>query len=257
MNGPDNPDNKETLSQLMDGEWQNIDSQARIADLCCNSELKATWARYHLARDVMKNESVKVDTDIASRVWAALEDEPAHTNVTPIGTEMVGEMVGGMGADVADRPGSASASSTSTTIVDQPTPAKRPAVHSAFGGLAVAASVALATVFGLNFLQTSDNSDQPQAIAALPTTQANPIIPGQLLPQIELVANRGTYWVNNESVNGSVDSSTGRNANQEERLNMFLAQHIEHSPTTSHQGMLPYSRLVGYDDINASQSAGQ
>jgi len=251
MNGPDN---KETLSQLMDGEWQNIDSQARISDLCSDSELKATWARYHLARDVMKNESVKVDTDIASRVWAALENEPAHTNVTPISTDMVG----GMDVIVADRSSTEDAPNTSTTIVEQPAPpANRSAVRTAFGGLAVAASVALATVFGLNFMQSSDNGNQPQAIAALPTTQVSPTIPGQVLSQIELVANRGTYWVNNESVNGSIKNLTDRNANQEERLNMFLAQHIEHSPTTSHQGMLPYSRLVGYDDINARQGTGQ
>ncbi|MEE9335936.1 MAG: RseA family anti-sigma factor [Granulosicoccaceae bacterium] len=235
------PDDKEILSQLMDGEWQDIDSQVRISDLCSDSGLKATWARYHLARDVMKNESVKVETDIASRVWAALEDEPAHTNVTPIGTDMAG------GMDIPDRPAT---TSVPATIIDQSVPAKR---RTAFGGLAIAASVALATVFGLNFMQTADNGDQPQAIAALPTTQVNPVILGQVvLPQIELVANRGTYWVN-----ASVDSSVDRNANQEERLNMFLAQHIEHSPTTSHQGMLPYSRLVGYDDINASQGAGQ
>ncbi len=239
--------NKETLSQLMDGEWQNIDSQARISELCSDEELKATWARYHLARDVMKNESVKVDTDIASRVWAALEDEPAHTNVTPIGPDMAF----GMSADATSRQ-----EETIDTIVDQPTPAKRSSMRSAFGGLAVAASVALATVFGLNFMQSSDNVDQPQAIAALPTT-ANPVIPGQVLPQIELVANRGTYWVNNASVKGAAGSSTNRNANQEQRLNMFLAQHIENSPTASHQGMLPYSRLVGYDDINASQAASQ
>ncbi len=249
MNGPDN---KETLSQLMDGEWQDIDSQARISDLCSDEELKATWARYHLARDVMKNEAVKVDTDIASRVWAALENEPAHSNVTPIGTDLVGGM--NHESTAARTPAAAAPVSDSTnTVIDQPAPVKR---HAAFGGLAVAASVALATVFGLNFMKQADNGDQPQAIAALPAAQVSPALPGQVLPQIELVANRGTYWVKS-ATDASANSPTERNAMQEERLNMFMAQHIEHSPTTSLQGMLPYSRLVGYDGINTSQASGQ
>jgi len=28
---------------------------------------------------------------------------------------------------------------------------------------------------------------------------------------------------------------------------MYLSQHIEHSPTADVTGMLPYSRLAGYD----------
>ena len=234
MNHPD----KETLSQLMDGEWQDIDSQARITELCSDSELKATWARYHLIRDVMKNESVKVDTDIASRVWAALEDEPAHTNVRSIGVDIGADQQ----ATTSSNRGTGTSGFNTAADARQPTQT-RWLSRSAFGGLAVAASVALATVFGLNVM-LADSGDQAQIVAALPAAPNSPTIPGQVLPQIELVANRGTYWVN---------SSSGRNANKEERLNMFLSQHIEYSPTTSHQGMLPYSRLVGYDDIGAGQ----
>jgi len=223
---------KETLSQLMDGEWQDIDEQARISELCSDPQLKATWARYHLIRDVMKNESVSVNTDISSRVFAALENEPAHTNVTSIG--------GAAAVSVAEPAVGAS----SDNAVAGDTATKKPASRSLVGGFALAASVALATVFGLNFWNNNDLSgEQPQAIAAVPSPQATP---GQVLPEIELVANRGTYWVN---------QSSPRDAAQEKRLNMFLSQHIENSPTAGHRGMLPYSRLVGYDPVN--QSAGQ
>jgi sigma-E factor negative regulatory protein RseA len=220
------PDKEEILSQLMDGEWQDIDSQARLAELCKDPELKATWARYHLIRDVMKSESVKVDTDIASRVHEMLEDEPTHSNVTFIGGQRVA-------TEAPEKSEEQAASSTS----------KRPIL----GGLAVAASVALATVVGLNYLRsdTATPNDNLQAAASLPQPSNPQILPGQVLPQIELVANRGSYWVNS--------TAADRDAKKEERLNMFMSQHIENSPTASYRGMLPYSRLVGYDEISTEQ----
>ncbi len=217
------PDKEETLSQLMDGEWQDIDSQARLAELCSDPELQARWARYHLIRDVMRNESVKVDTDIASRVHEMLEDEPTHSNVTSISGERV----------VAEE--SAAEDKGASHL------SRRPML----GGLAVAASVALATVVGLNYLRSDiAPGDNVQTVASLPEVSAPQVLPGQVLPQIELVANRGSYWVN---------SSANRDPKKEARLNMFMSQHIENSPTASYRGMLPYSRLVGYDEIIAEQ----
>lgn len=222
------PDKEEILSQLMDGEWQEIDSKARLAELCSDPELKATWARYHLIRDVMRNESVKVDTDIASRVHEMLEDEPAHSNVTSISGQRV----------VSDASFTASEEKPASSV------SRRPLM----GGLAVAASVALATVVGLNYLRsdTTAPNDNVQAVASLPELSSPQVLPGQVLPQIELVANRGSYWVNSAA-------DADRDAKKEARLNMFMSQHIENSPTASYRGMLPYSRLVGYDEISPEQ----
>ena len=73
-------------------------------------------------------------------------------------------------------------------------------------------------------------------------------MPGAPLPNVELVANTassGAYW--------SDAGSRERRADSEARLNMFLSQHIESSPTGERQGMLPYSRLVGYDERAAER----
>ena len=70
-------------------------------------------------------------------------------------------------------------------------------------------------------------------------------VPGAPLPEVEFVANTGAYWTS--------PSSSTRRSDSEERLNMFLSQHIEHSPTAERQGMLPYSRLVGYDERPADR----
>jgi hypothetical protein len=67
---------------------------------------------------------------------------------------------------------------------------------------------------------------------------------GVLLPEVDFVSNTGAYWVSPQ---------TAERVSDEERLNMFLSQHLENSPTASREGLLSYSRLVGYDD----QAAGQ
>jgi len=73
---------REILSRLMDGEWQDLDPARNVADACASEEQKQLWARYHLARDAMRGEAVKPAFSIAERVSAAIADEPAHSNVT-------------------------------------------------------------------------------------------------------------------------------------------------------------------------------
>ena len=66
----------ESLSVLMDGEANELDL-ARVLKNSANSELRATWTRYHIARQVMREGSGKYpQVDLASRVMAALQTEP-------------------------------------------------------------------------------------------------------------------------------------------------------------------------------------
>jgi len=219
---------RETLSQLMDGEWQDIDTPDCINGVCGDADLRATWARYHIIRDVMRNQPVEAaGDDMAERMRVFLADEPAHPNVMSI----------------ADRqPVSHQTLGGREVSGEQPTP--RFSVRQGLGGLAVAASVAVATFVGINVWQQGAPGT-PAAQVAENTLIGAPTgldgnLPGTVLPQVELVANTGSYWVTSESE---------RAAHAEERLNMFLAQHIEHSPTADRSGMLPYSKLVGYDEI--------
>lgn len=68
--------------------------------------------------------------------------------------------------------------------------------------------------------------------------------------QLEFVSNTGTFWVSSE------DGSSGMSSAGERRLNMFLSEHIEHSPTSDVRGMIPYSRLAGYDAVRPSTTDG-
>lgn len=228
-------DNKETLSQLMDGEWQDLDSAKSVKAACEDKALQATWSRYHLIRDVIRNDAITVDSSLTSRISQAIDDEPSYSNVLAIGT--------------AERP-----SQHDRRVEDkqtEQTKAKPNYLRTGLSGMALAACVAMATVLGLNFWQGSpDTGANVQSVASVPSTlpTALPtngtVVPGVVLPEVEYVSNKGTYWVSPEAK---------RSAGAEKRLNALLSAHIESSATAERTGMLPYSRLVGYDTVAPEQ----
>ena len=230
---------KETLSQLMDGEWQDLDPAQSVKACCADNELKAKWSRYHLARDVMRNEAIAIDTadlmaGLSSRISDAIADEPTYSNVSAISPGIdTGESKNHQVAQEIAQP-NASISSTSISNTSKFN------WRTGLTGLALAACVALATVIGLNIWQGAPGSNSATNVAQ---TVVAPV-PGVVLPEVEYVSNRGTYWVT---------SDARRSAKAEKRLNALLSTHIERSPTAERSGMLPYSRLVGYDSVNSEQ----
>ena len=254
----DIPD-KQTLSQLMDGEWHDIDPARCVAHACADESLKAAWARWHLVRDALRGEAgpVAADASLALRISAAIEAEPGYTNVTP--------WPGAPMRAPGDRPAVAAAPASTAA------PA-RTFASGGFGGLraaglgmsgvALAASAAFVAVVGLDAWQDGvppdvaapngasvvvENVAAADALAvplgpvsASGLTSQTPLLP---LPVVDLVANTdypdGSYWVS--------EGEGVRRGEAEARLNAFLSRHIESAPTPAQQGLLPYSRLVGYD----------
>jgi len=98
-------------------------------------------------------------------------------------------------------------------------------------GFAIAASVALVSIVGLRSLQNENGGvDSQMALQAPPTMLLQP------RQDVRLVTAplHGTRW--------DVHRST-----VEKRLNGYLATHTEHTVLGEVQGVVPYSRLVGYD----------
>lgn len=230
---------RQTLSRLMDGEWADLKPSESVVALCKDDALKAKWERYHLIRDVMRNEPVDVDNSLSLRISAAIADEPSYSNVTPLSVS----------GDVSPESTSGARNEATVTPIGV-----MPKWRTGLVGLGIAASVAMVTVVGMNQVQNSNQSPQVAAVTAVsqnaPATDVtaedvfSQQVPGAPLPQVEFVANTGAFWVSPDS--------TQRVA-AEEKLNMFLSQHIENSPTTVREGMLPYSRLVGYDEAVSTQ----
>lgn len=68
---------KEQLSALMDGEA--LDTEL-LSALNSDAALQKNWESYHLIRDTLRGDVPQLlDFDIAARVAAAIEDEPAKT----------------------------------------------------------------------------------------------------------------------------------------------------------------------------------
>jgi len=282
--GNDGCCDKERLSQLMDGDWAGIDLGRSVVGVCGDKVLRDKWARYHLVRDAMRHEPVDATNELAARICAAVSMEAAYTNVTTLaGSGLAGNGSADSDEDAAE-PSSAVQSSADQAGADQRGADQRGAdqmgadqrgadqrgvdqmdddltdvatrsassrpIRTLAAGFGLAASVALVTVVGLDAWQdASDNEYLTAGIAgervgddaALPTT---PVIGQQVagapLPVVQFVSDSGAYW--------TAPESTERRTASEDRLNMFLSQHIENSPTAERQGMLPYSRLVGYDE---------
>jgi len=234
-----NNDDKQILSQLMDGEWQDLDPANSVKTACADDELKATWSRYHLIRDVIRNDAITVDTSLSASISAAIADEPSYTNVSAIGSASAAVTANASTTNEEHvEPGSAEPVSSDSTARAQSS--QKPQLwRTGLTGVALAACVALATVVGLNFWQggAPETGTGAQSVA---TTA----VPGLVLPELEYVSNKGTYWVTPEAK---------RSADAERRLNMLLSTHIESSPTAERTGMLPYSRLVGYDSVTSEQ----
>lgn len=71
-------DIKEQLSALMDGELSRDERAFLLRRLDHDAELKATWARYHLARDVLTHRPGASPTiDLTDRIMGALAAEDA------------------------------------------------------------------------------------------------------------------------------------------------------------------------------------
>lgn len=228
------PVNKEQLSQLMDGEWHELNPSECVKGVCGDEALRGKWARYHLIRDVMKSEPVQADNALVSRICAAIDDEPTYSNITPISTEAA--------SAVAVPAGDDEESSASVSELPVVRTARTSWLGTGMTGFALAASVAAVTVVGMNIWQQQSPA-KPESLAAIGNTSIDGSnafsqqVQGAPLPAVDLVANTGSFWISPQS---------SERVSYEERLNMLLSHHIENSPTAD--GLLPYSRLVGYEE---------
>jgi len=252
MNTNDKDVDKQNLSQLMDGEWLDLSAAQCVANLCEDEQLRGKWMRYHMIRDVMKNEAVQAPTDLASRICAAIDNEPTYSNVTLLNSANSNATPGALDNQTTSL--SSTSSAPSHEIPDANVDTNKPRsswLNTGIAGFALAASVAVVTVVGVSLFQQQGALQSNATVASTANTTptlavaddaSNPFAQqpdGTALPVVEFVANTGSYWVTPQSA---------QRVNNEERLNMMLSQHIENSPTSGREGLLPYSRLVGYDE---------
>ncbi len=222
-----NKEIEEKISALMDGDLSATETNEAINLLCADKSLREQWQRMHLTRDIVQGESAAnfLGSDFSASVMAALENEETpvlvdDTNVVPV-----------------------------DFTAKQKAPKASPSWMKPVAGLAVAASVAMVSVMSLKLIQEPGNAGLPLVVSAeqgsntfiTETTVAQ--LPNQPISNADFkrVNNTGTYWV--------VDQEKVRDSELESHLNSYLSDHIEFATMRNVGGMLPYSKLVGYDEI--------
>lgn len=72
---------KQKLSELMDGELDDLDMRRTLKGLAEDLELRGVWGRYHVIRAAMTRPlSVLTDMGLAERVMSRLEAETGRTD---------------------------------------------------------------------------------------------------------------------------------------------------------------------------------
>lgn len=176
----DTHDNSVTASQLsalVDDELDSREGDLLMRRLCRDPDLQMCWQRYHLIRDAMQGQLAETfDTQFVARVRQAVDAEPLPASVT------------------------------------KPLPTwSRPAAR-----WGVAASVVLATLFGLKQVWTDSPVTATNRMAALSSM--------------------------------SMTGAATTKGPAEKRLNHYLVSHNGFASRNNMQGMLPYVRMVGYQN---------
>ncbi len=191
----------ESLSALMDGEASELEVRRLLRDSADDGELRERWRHWHVARAAMHDELQAPKLDLASRVSAALADEPA-------------------------------------LVAQVPWYARMP------GRVAVAASVTLAVLAGLQFAPLGEQAAPQLAQQEIPTLT----IPGQALPGPAILAGYQPAEAGTDVQPVSAEAvQPTQNRWHEERMPLYLHQHLQQVSASQGNAQLPQARVANFE----------
>lgn len=161
-------DVNESISSLVDGELDSTNRKTIIDKLRQGKEYQATLGRYCLISQALKRDlPSSPSNDLFFRVQSALESEPVLLSPSP--------------ATTVDEVKSAEVVNLSDQRDKQKIASSKPAV-----GFAVAASIAMATVLGFQFM--SANNDVGTVVMPVASTQVMPM--PTTTPEVQVASTR-------------------------------------------------------------------
>lgn len=173
------------LSALVDGELPDAEMNLALRRLSRDGDAQGRWERYHLISDALQGHlPAALDADFATRLRQAIDQER----------------------------------------LPQPATRSLPAWYKPVTGFALAASVVLTALVGLQLTQPDAGLTPDNPIAAVPASTT--ALPAQVV-----------------ALNPPADEA---NEPTEARLNTYLVNHNGYASRSSVNGMLPYVRMVGY-----------
>jgi sigma-E factor negative regulatory protein RseA len=198
---------KESVSALMDGEADELELRRLLASEN-SSPVDSQWARYHLVRDVLQN------------------SEQAAFRHLDISKQVA--------MAVSEQPIAAAPANTSQWW--------RPVA-----GFAVAASVAMAVVVGVQSTQQFSNGLESgvPAVQGVASSRVYPV-QGASLQAGEgsggMITYRGT-----ELPGGLAASKAEANLAAQERLDKYILRHTERAALNNSQGMISFARVASFE----------
>jgi sigma-E factor negative regulatory protein RseA len=198
---------REMISAVVDGEASEFEYR-RVLDSVDDAEVTALLGRHYAVRAVARGEAqVLCPPALTASILAALAAEA-------------------------------------------PAPAAAQRWRMPVGGMAVAASVCMAAVFGLRAL-APEPAGMPQAAVVASSAGASLGELGRAggLPvQVAGVAVPVGFSPAVPALGGGLQHAAA-NADQlaEQRLRLFMVDHVQNASLNTNQGMLPYARVVSYE----------
>jgi len=182
----------ESLSALVDGETDELEVRRLLNELDKDEELRATWQRYQTIGAVMRGEAAS-SVDLSRGIMQAIEGEPMDEVTQPLAAPV------------------AAASGRMRWLASA----------------AVAASVTLAVLLGVNGLQNDDSMMLADGNGAAPVVQA-PVTVTQLAA------------ADSEPLDAQQLEEAQR------KLQEYVLQHTEQATVPASQGLMPYARVVNF-----------
>ena len=211
----------EQVSSLVDNEQQSASGKS-LDQVLKSPELRETWQRYHQMGDWMRGaaDGKVVRVDVAARVRAALEPEPAMLIPVQSTSESL-EDASSSGLDANIVPG--------------------PRSWGQMAGIGIAAAVASLTVLLFqqnNFL----GLDNPSPFLASSDAAVNSVATADSVAAGAVAATQ----VSQTGADDSTIQSAHLSATFQEKLDAYLVSHVKQSAGNGVQGMLPYARVVNH-----------
>jgi sigma-E factor negative regulatory protein RseA len=235
------------ISELVDGELHSAEQEKLFNKLKNDSQLKATWHRYNLIGDAMRNNLPEnIQHDLTNRISAALESEPAF--LVP---------------QTPEKPNTEQTSKDDNVVEIFPAAREQQPRRLGFGaGLATAATVALAVVFGTQIFQSDDPAAVPVALqqpeSGVQSNVAMQASQGPVNANVATVSAQG----NTDNVMASprlavkdpfMDGEWKRLDQQgTPQMSPYIVEHNEFATGNGvQQGVFPFARVVSFGENEA------
>ncbi len=204
---------RESISVLMDGEADELELRRLLSELSDEHKqtVDKTWSRYHLARDVMQGNDQGLayqHLDISKQVSAAINNEPL-------------------------------------AVSDSPSVASK--LFKPVAGFAVAASVAMAVVVGVQSVNSvGPDLNGPTAAQPALASRVYPV-QGTSLQAAGGSASGGVNYHGTELPGGIALSRAAADLEAQKRLEKYILRHTERAALNNGQGMISFARVASYE----------